>query len=155
LKAVEKSLKIFQAMDGIAVARRCADLTQEIFEVAKMSVEAQQRQRIERNNQTPSLTYSLTRSDSVTNNSTTEGTGGGNDVTSIVIPQADTLQNNGTGMWGGMDDFSMETSALEEDFFASLIDPKILDSFGANLMGGDFMDQSFFTGFDFGQGFAV
>jgi len=36
-KDVEKTLKIFQAMNGIGVARRCADLTQEIFDIAKTS----------------------------------------------------------------------------------------------------------------------
>jgi hypothetical protein len=42
LSDVEKTLKIFQAMNGIGVARRCAELTQEIFDVAKSSLEDQQ-----------------------------------------------------------------------------------------------------------------
>jgi hypothetical protein len=41
LSDVEKTLKIFQAMSGIGVARRCAELTQEIFDIAKSSLEEQ------------------------------------------------------------------------------------------------------------------
>lgn len=141
-------------MNGIAVARRCADLTQEIFEVAKMSVEAQQRQRIERNNQTPSLTYSATASDNSTNNLGTHGTENSGNSNSIAIPPVNPSQP-GTDTWGNMDGFSIDANALEEDFFASLIDPKILDSFGANIMGGDLMDQSFFESLDFSQGLGV
>lgn len=141
-------------MDGIAVARRCADLTQEIFEVAKMSVEAQQRQRIERNNQACSLACPVTGSDNSTNNPVTGGIGTSGNATSTAIPQVDPSQP-GVDMWGSMDGFSIDASALEEDFLASLIDPKILDSFGANLMGGDLMDQPFFESLDFGQGLGV
>jgi hypothetical protein len=141
-------------MDGIAVARRCADLTQEIFEVAKMSVEAQQRQRIERSNQASPLAYPVIGSDNSTNNPVTGGIGDSGNVTSTAIPQVDPPQP-GIDMWGSMDGFSIDASALEEDFLASLIDPKILDSFGANLTGGDLMDQSFFEGLDFGQAFGA
>lgn len=44
LSDVEKTLGIFRAMDGIAVARRCADLTEEIFEIAKNSIQNQRQQ---------------------------------------------------------------------------------------------------------------
>jgi hypothetical protein len=132
-------------MDGIAVARRCADLTREIFEVAKMSVEVQQRQRIGRNNQACSLAYPISGSDSSTNNPVTRGSGNSSNATSTAILQVDPSQLD-IGMWGSMDGLSIDGSALEEDFLASLIDPKILDSFGANLMCGDLMDQSFFEG---------
>jgi hypothetical protein len=141
-------------MDGIAVARRCADLTQEIFEVAKMSVKVQQRQRIERNNQTPSLACSITGSDSSTNNPITLGIENTGCSTRTAIPQVDPSQA-GIDMWGSMDGFSIDSTTLEEDFLASLIDPKILDSFGANLMSEDLMDQYFFEGLDFSQGMGV
>jgi hypothetical protein len=141
-------------MNGIAVARRCADLTQEIFEVAKMSVESQQRQRIERDNQTLSLAYSATGSDSSINNPVTHEIGNSGNATSKAVSQFD-LSQPSVNMWSSMDGFSIDASASEEDFFASLIDPKILDSFGANLMGGDLMDQSFFEGLDSSQGLGV
>jgi hypothetical protein len=122
--------------------------------IAKMSVGAQQRQRVERNNQTSSSSYSVTDSDNSTNNLLTPRFGNSGDTASTAMPQTDPSQP-GLDMWGSMDGFSIGASALEEDFFASLIDPKILDSFGANLMGGDLMDQSFFEGLDLGQGFGV
>jgi hypothetical protein len=111
LKAVEESLKIFQAMDGIAVARRCAEPTQEIFVVAKIPIEAQQRQRIERNNQTPSLAYAVTGVGSSINNPVLVGTGSSNDNTSIPMAQTH-LPQPGGDMWGSMDAFSIDASIL-------------------------------------------
>jgi folate-dependent tRNA-U54 methylase TrmFO/GidA len=141
-------------MSGIAVARRCAELTEEIFVVAQMSVEAQQRQRIERNKRTLSLASLVTGIDNYSASSAPMGTASSNNISSLLISQTELSQPR-SDMWGGMDAFNMDTSALEEDFFASLIDPSILDSFGANLMGGDLMNQPFFEGLDFGQGFGV
>ncbi len=54
-----------------------------------------------------------------------------------------------------MDAFSIDNSALEEDFFASSIDPKILDSFGASLICSDLTGQSFFEGIDLIQSLGV
>lgn len=41
LKYVEKCLGIFHAMDSIAVAKRCAELTKEIYDIAKLSLRHQ------------------------------------------------------------------------------------------------------------------
>ena len=139
-------------MDGTAVARRCADLTQEIFEVAKMSLEAQQRLRIERNRQALALNVPVVTERGVVGNGSTEGFGNSAIAASIAVPQFD-LAQAGVDILGNGDAFNIDANTLEEDFLASLIDPKILDSFGANFMGGDWMDQSLFEGLDFSQGF--
>jgi hypothetical protein len=127
LKVVEKSLKIFQAMDGIAVARRCAELTQEIFDVAKMSVQAQQNQ---------------------THASSLAGAGDGLVKENVQVAVAPQAVPDGD-VWGGLD-----ASNLQNDFFASLVNPNILDNFGANLAHMD-LDLASFENIDFFRDFGT
>ena len=127
LQVVEKSLKIFQAMDGIAVARRCAELTQEIFDVAKRSIQAQQNQ-----TQAPNL----------------GGTGDGLVEENAQIAVAPRAVPDGDA-WGDLD-----ASNLQNDFFASLMNPNILDNFGANLANMD-MDLASFENVDFFRDFGT
>ena len=129
LKVVEKSLKIFQAMDGIAVARRCAELTQEIFDVAKMSVQAQQNQSQVPNNGGDSLVQGVAQA-------------------APAIQAVMDSQDNGN-IWGDID-----ASNLQNDFFASLADPNILDNFGANLANMD-LDLASFENVDFFRDFGT
>lgn len=131
LKVVEKSLKIFQAMDGIAVARRCAELTQEIFDVAKISVQAQQQQ-----SQAPNITET------------------GDGITQREALPASAAQpvsgpRNDGDLWGDVD-----TSNLQNDFFASLVNPDILDNFGTNLANMD-MDFVSFENINFFRDFGT
>ena len=120
LEDVEKTLKIFQAMDGIAVARRCAELTQEIFEIAKVSLQ-DQRHRTQ-------AALSGTANDAPINDN------------GKAIPAATTAPQSlpNTDVWGGIEGFD----DFQEGFFASLIDPNILDSVNANLTGLD-LDLSY------------
>ena len=125
LEDVEKTLKIFQAMDGIAVARRCAEVTQEIFEAAKMSLKDQRH----RNQVVPSG-----------NADTQPSKANGEAVPDMTFsahspPKADTWDEI-----GGLDGFP-------EDFFSSLIDPNILNTVGANLTDMD-LDLSSYEVFD-------
>jgi hypothetical protein len=115
LKDVEKSLKIFQAMDGIAVARRCAELTQEIFEVAKMSLQDQRNR-----NQASYSGYA--------DNSSSKKVG---KAAAAVTAASQSRQN--ADVWEEIEGLD----GLQEDFFASLIDPNILESFGFNSTGLD------------------
>jgi hypothetical protein len=124
LKDVEKSLKIFQAMDGISVARRCAELTQEIFEVAKFSLEDKRHRNqvaLSENGPNPPR-YEQAKTSAP-----------------AVAPQ----QQLDTELWG---DFG-SLDGFQEDFFASLIDPNILDTFGANLTDLD-LDASPYENLD-------
>jgi hypothetical protein len=130
LKVVERSLKIFQAMDGVAVARRCAELTQEIFDVAKISVQSQQQQsQVAPNLRDP-------------DDGPVQG-GGQAAVASPLIPDA---QDN---VWVDID-----ASNLQNDFFASLVNPNILDNFGANLAIMD-LDLASFENTDFFRDFGT
>ena len=122
LEDVEKSLKIFQAMDGIVVARRCAELIQEIFEVAKMSAEDQRH------------SIQLT---AVDNTNTRPSNRDGQPTPDAVVSQQ---YSSDWGNFQGFDDF-------QEDFFASLVDPNILDTVGANLTDLD-LDFPFPESFD-------
>ena len=108
LNLVEKSLKIFQAMDGIAVARQCAELTQEIFSIAKASSQNQRRRVPER----PSVV------------ATGEPVGPTQqlDMTQQQLHQASQFYDGPT-----------DSSTSADAFFDSLMDPNLLESFGTNL----------------------
>ena len=129
LKVVEKSLKIFQAMDGIAVARRCAELTQEIFDAAKMSVQAQQQQQ-----QAQASNVGGPGEDLMEGN-----------AQHVTAPRPVPNEN----VWGDLD-----ASGLQNDFFASLVNPNILDNFGASLANMD-MDLASFENVDFFRDFGT
>jgi hypothetical protein len=131
LKVVEKSLKIFQAMDGIAVARRCAELTQEIFDVAKRSVQAQQQQ-----SQAPNIAE------------TGDGMAQREAIPGYAAQPVSDPRNDGD-LWGDVD-----ASNLQNDFFASLVNPNILDNFGANLANMD-LDFTSFENIDFFRDFGT
>ena len=110
LSLVEKSLKIFQAMDGIAVARQCAELTQEIFSIAKTSSQSQ-RKRV------PEEAFTNAT------NGLVKAAGSGEMAEVEFQPQqVDQMYNREIGF-----DIS------EDAFFESLMDPNLLDSFGTNL----------------------
>jgi hypothetical protein len=111
LKVVEKSLKIFQAMGGITIARRCMELTQEIFDIAKTSLQQQGKKG-------PATQSNL-----------------GYDITSTA--------EAAPFLGGGID---IDESNFQTEFFASLIDPTILDTFSANLVN---MDLASFENIDF------
>ena len=116
LKEVEKSLKIFQAMDGIAVARRCAELTQEIYDVANLSVEIRQQQ-----------------SQALVLVGVYDGTAQAW-VQEAFAPQLMLDRQH----WRAID-----SSDMQSDFFTSLMDPNIFDNFGTSLANMDLDLASF------------
>lgn len=108
LNLVEKSLKIFQAMDGIAVARQCAELTQDIFSIAKASSQSQRRS-------APGRSFVDAAGEPV-------GPTQQLDMTQQQLHQA-------SQSYDGTTDFPTS----EDAFFDSLMDPNLLESFGTNL----------------------
>lgn len=46
LQDSERCLEVFKTMDVVSVARKCAEITQEVLDVAKQSVAARQRQQV-------------------------------------------------------------------------------------------------------------
>lgn len=120
LKVVEKSLKIFQAMNRFAVARRCAELTQEIFDIAKSTVLAQQ----QRYASAMRLIMS-DKADSLGN--AIENLGGSNNS------------------WDTMNQFGL--NALPDSFFASSANLSTLENFGTDFLSSD-IDLSAFDNVD-------
>jgi hypothetical protein len=123
---VEKTLKIFQAMDGIAVARRCAELTQEIYDVAKISMKERRNQRAEiSNGQTqpqgatdmPNRASSLPQP-SIRFNATVAESIGPAQPPELMVSE---------------DSIHMDGFNQQDDFFADILDGKILDNFNTYL----------------------
>ncbi len=131
LADVEKTLQIFQAMESMPVARRCTDLTQEIFEVAKMALQETDI----RNDRAPmsqeNVTFDLMREfpDDATHEKARD------DQTQKPLP----LFAN----WGSNALSAMATRIPNEDLFTGITDVDMLDSFGASLFGLD-MDDCFY-----------
>ena len=129
---VEMALKIFQAMDGIRIARRCADLTQEILECAKMALQDEKSGRIPTTYPSRNRGLSQQRQD-VANCFVDPALPPTQPLRQPPPAQADTLLTaTGLTQWDSNTNFSYPSN---DDFFATITDVNILDSFGANLMG--------------------
>ncbi|KAJ9614973.1 hypothetical protein H2200_001047 [Cladophialophora chaetospira] len=126
---VEKTLKIFQAMDVISIARRCAKLTEEILQVARMVLQ-NEGHRLPLNPQQPAVTQTMAQpiADQLLGAEPSEL------PRKQQVLQPVSLGPTNTQMqWNDSNDFSDTLS--NDNFFANLMDEDILDSFGANLIG--------------------
>ena len=127
------TLNIFKAMDGIRVARRCADLTNEILECAQTALQGDNKERkpakpekpSNRNTAAPKGEVSYFREPVVPVAQQSQP----------MLPPAPTSTANGLIQWDGNPEYSCEANAVNDDFFVNIMDANILDSFGANLMG--------------------
>lgn len=99
IQAVEKSLEIFNAMNMVGVARRCAEITTEVLELAKKPATEVGEQKLPDVAATP--------------------------VTSAGGFAASNLMLGGPGGLG--ESFGIDLS--KEDLYASLVDPNIMDGF--------------------------
>lgn len=137
---VEKSLDIFESMNNIVVARRCAEMIREVLEVARACV-ARRRSLI------PSAAaHASTLAPPPTHFGIDAATATATDPTAV--------QNRGDNLTGmvppGTDSdffFSLFNQDSQPDtraeILANLVDPTILEDFAFGSGGGDF---SFFLG---------
>lgn len=137
LSDVEKTLNIFRAMSGVAVARRCAELTEEIFEIAKMSIQGQrQAQRQRQQNHTA-------------------GAGRKEDLEPIDGIRV-TLSSPGIHVSGGngpncasntnvSNNEQPSFDVMNDAFFSNIMDVNFLDNFDANLSAMNFNGSPFET----------
>ena len=129
---VEKALKVFQAMEGISVARRCAELTKEILDVVRVAYQNDLGLKPETDQQQQALEqvwYQPTRpaTNQLDKNELLQASG-----PQQALPPTPFAPTNEQMQW--------DANTGQDDFFANIMDLNILDSFGANLMGfgGDF-----------------
>jgi hypothetical protein len=122
LKYVEKCLRIFHAMDSIAVAKRCAELTKEIYDVAKLSLGHQ-------HTYLSGLPKDLLRDDTpkdakVVYRTTTRT------ATNMSLPQytSRVLQAN---------DLPVQDGPIPDQYIASLFDPSIWETLDTNWSSVD------------------
>lgn len=139
-------------MDGIAVARRCADLTEEIFEIAKLPLRDQRGQQNQRSALQPTRAQetglnSLERNVDASQpqhqwQSNLMSDSGPPTRTNLLLNSAaaiSTVRN---------DDCSLDD--LSADFFSTIVDTDFMDHFDANLsamnFGGLPFEDMTFTG---------
>ena len=134
LADIEKALKIFEAMDCVTVAQRCAKLVREMLEVAEMATQASV-VRDSRNTTVSSRSqYFGASEDPATKNAGESRT---TDLPYISPETADLAITNSNGH-----DILFEGNGYSggDDFFYNMMDGDLLDSFGANLIGGTAFD---------------
>ena len=132
---VEKTLKIFQAMDAISIARRCAKLTKEILEIARMALQKEGRPLPADQQERPSRHTPFQPVQPAV------GYLPGTDYPELppaqqqIVHPGFLIPTDGQMQWDGLTDFS--NTAGNDDFFGNIMDANILDSFGASLIGFD------------------
>jgi hypothetical protein len=116
-------------MDGIAVARRCADLTEEIFEIAKISIQSQRKKNVHQSQRAIS----------------SHGEQGENMSLGGVPPYQDlNAEDRTTGVNAASNDQS-SFELVNDTFFSSIMDVNFLDNFDANLSAMNFDGSPFET----------
>jgi hypothetical protein len=135
LNDVEKTLKILRAMSGVAVARRCAELTEEIFEIAKVaSVGQRQGQRKREQNHTAGAG----RKEGL---NLLNGIGG-----ALGSPEAHLRDGNGVSSTTITNNNKQpEFDVMNETFFSDIMDMNFLGNFDAHLSAMDFNGSPFET----------
>lgn len=133
LSDVEKTLNIFRAMSGVNVARRCAELTEEIFEIVKMSIQGQRQEHGQRQRNTTALA------------------GRGEEVELLefgsLLPSSeaygkdDNIALNSTTVNNEQPTFDV----MNDSFFSNIMDVNFLDNFDANLSAMNFDGSPFET----------
>ncbi len=127
---VEKTLSIFRAMNGIRVARRCADLTEEIFQIIKMLIRDQSHRRQEAGGRSQH---------------SSRETGGMPQASSDHL--ATTVQGLETqpAQEEPSDDSQWSLNNVDNDFFYNFMDVNFMDNFDANLSAINFDGSPFGT----------
>jgi hypothetical protein len=130
---IEKTLEIFRAMDTIKVARRCAMLTREFLECAKLACHVETGQ-----------AQFLGLSQNAAKVSTEQGT---RSTLEPTLPQPNPSQTQtanssipnlhigGSMLWDPNIDLAYNSNVGSHDYFANLTDTNILNGFGANFLG--------------------
>lgn len=147
---VEKALNIFQAMDGITVARRCARLTREMLQVAELAARGDAAGSGPSSMIADQIEQIPPRNADILN--TAAPVAGQRFSFPVQVPAADmgfsdhSYGGGDVGVGGNNSNASFGASMFstdDDDFFRSMMDVTLLDSFGANVSSG--MDFSFGT----------
>jgi hypothetical protein len=116
LKYVEKCLGIFHAMDSIAVAKRCAELTKEIYDVAKLSL---RHQHTHLNRLPEDLLLDDTPEDA-------------NFVGQTMNRTAPDMSQSTSGLLQA-NDMPAQDGFIPDEYMVGLFDPSLWETFDANL----------------------
>jgi hypothetical protein len=138
LNDVEKTLEIFQAMDAIRVAQRCASLTKEVLDIVKLALKSPPERIMDtESKQSIPEEHTKTQQEGLPSQQLQSHVMGAS-VSPIYLAQGDITGENIA--YDTSPTFQDVPGMANDDFFANIMDVNFLNSFGANTLqfGGDF-----------------
>jgi hypothetical protein len=140
LDDVEKTLKIFEAMNAIRVAQRCASLTKEVLDLVKSALDNQDEDAAAPNSKQTTVEPEerQTKPQEPLPSQQLQSQFWGASVPSMYSARTATV--DGSAAYDLSPTFQDVPGMASDDFFTNMMDVNFLNSFGANTLqfGGNF-----------------